>query len=588
MNLKNVMKKFSFYFLLLAVSIIFFSCKKDKIDPYNDPASNAALVTVTELLVQVVDESNQAVSNASVEIYGTTKYTDANGVTQFRNKKIPSKDGCVITNKSGFFHNYSVIHATANSTISLVVTLQPLPTSVNINGSDGGTANAENGGSIVFQENSFVNLSGSEYNGSVSVSASYIDPYSTANNQNLPNSFSGQDKKSNAVFVENKGMLIVELKDASGNELRLADSKTAEIHIPIASTDLADAPKKIPLYYFHKGYGKWIEDGEAKKEGNQYVGEVSHFSFWMCPYVYDHHFLTGQITCSGSPFPGAVVQVFNQYGAFLGAVTTNNAGGFSGSIPETLTHTLKVLDPCGNVIYTQQIGPFSADANLGAIDICPGGNVNYGIVVGSLEDCSGNPETSAYLRIQSTGMIRYLAANISGAFNQPVIFCNGATEASIMGVNQDDLTASTEITLPISNNMDIGTQVVCSTPPQYCAFNWDGTDYYYVPNVNSTFQALVDLGNQNLNELRVSVAPVIKFSIADFTPGVGTTSVGGSNWSYTFETTGNDGLTNLNVNFTTFGSNVGDVIEGTIDNANYNDQGSTPRTLSNCSFRFIL
>lgn len=562
------------------------ACKKDKIDPYANPSSEAPIVTTSELLVQVIDEVGAAVADANVDVYGYTKTTDANGVAQYRDIAIPS-ESCVIKVTKGTYHtaNY-VLNPSASDKFAVVVTLYSAPAAVAVSASDGGTVTAANGGSIVFQKNSFQTLSGSEYSGTVNVYASSIDP-ATSDKRMGPNSFIGRDKKGEKVFVENHGMMIVELKDASGNELRLDRDKPAEIHIPISSSDNSDNPNKLDLYYFHEGYGEWIEDGKAKKDGDEYVGDVSHFTFWMCPYVYDHYSLSGQITCSGTNISGATVEIYNQWGAFLGSVTTNSAGGFSGSIPGTITHTLKVLDPCDNVIYSDAIGPFSAATNLGNIDICSGGNVNYGIVIGSLEDCSGNPEDLAYLKIQSTGMIRYLPAVVSGTFNQAVIFCNGAIEAQIMGVNQSDLTASPEITLPISNNMDFGTQAVCGTPQQFCAFNYDGTDFYYTPNQNTVFQANIDLGNQNLNELRVSVTPLIKFSVADFAPGVGSSQIGGSTFSYTFQTSGNDGLTNLTVNLTTFGSNTGDIIEGTVDNATYDDSGSNSHTITNVSFRFI-
>ena len=77
------------------------------------------------------------------------------------------------------------------------------------------------------------------------------------------------------------GMMAVELIDASGSKVQLAEGKLATLSFPIPEAARASAPQEIPLWHFSEA-GVWVEEGFAERRGNMYVGEVSHFTFWNC------------------------------------------------------------------------------------------------------------------------------------------------------------------------------------------------------------------------------------------------------------------------------------------------------------------
>ena len=88
----------------------------------------------------------------------------------------------------------------------------------------------------------------------------------------------GQNTGGEANLLETFGMLTVELTGSNNEKLQITSD--SELKFPIANEQLSTAPNTIPLWYFDEENGYWIEDGEATKVGNQYVGTVSHFTPW--------------------------------------------------------------------------------------------------------------------------------------------------------------------------------------------------------------------------------------------------------------------------------------------------------------------
>jgi hypothetical protein len=585
------MSKQLYFTSLLIFSTLLFSCKKDLVDPYENAGNTSSVVSTNAILVQTVDQNGNAIAGVSVSLEGTIKTSDANGVAQFSSMSLPSINSTIVSTKAGYFKNQTVISPIENDELSVVITLSTA-TTVDVNASNGGRVDCENGGYIEFPADGFLTLGGQTYDGNVNVAAKFIDPATSTNNKIIPNNFSGVNEKGEEVFVENHGMLLVELTDDSGNEILVNPDNKAELHIPVTANDASDPENKLPLYYFHEGYGKWIEDGQVKLKDGEYVGEVSHFTFWMCPYVYDHHFLSGQFQCMGTNYSGATVNVYNEWGYLLGSVTTNVAGGWSGSIPGTITHTLEVEDPCGGVIYSETIGPFSAATNLGAIDLCSGTSVNYGIVEGTVVDCNNDPETAAYVRVQFDGWSKYMPANISGAFNQAVIFCSNSTDAKFMGINQGDLTASAEVTLPISASMNFGELQVCDTPDEYCAFTLSGNDYYYIPNASTTFYCKLNFSSIPQNQVTVSTSSPnqTRFWIGGFNPNVGSHIIPGGPFTFSFELFGGQAGEQLEFEITSLGTAVGEYVEGTIAITQTYEDGwfNGGSTIGSSTFRFMI
>ncbi|MBN2443890.1 MAG: carboxypeptidase regulatory-like domain-containing protein [Spirochaetales bacterium] len=97
----------------------------------------------------------------------------------------------------------------------------------------------------------------------------------------VPGDFSAITTSNEEVTLISLGMIDVEITGTeTGQSYSLSgNDQEYEITIPITS-DLEDIPDEIPLWFFDKETGKWMEEGSAYRSGDRYTGMVRHFSTW--------------------------------------------------------------------------------------------------------------------------------------------------------------------------------------------------------------------------------------------------------------------------------------------------------------------
>jgi hypothetical protein len=249
--------------------------------------------------------------------------------------------------------------------------------------------------------------------------------------------------------------------------------------MPIPSSIQATAPATISLWYVDEQTGIWKEEGSATKSGNNYVGEVKHFSFWNCDYSGPAVNLSMTLQNSeGSPLVHVHVVVKRTSGG-AGHGWTDSLGQVSGLVPSNENLILEVLDPCNNVIYTQNIGPLSQNTNLGIITVTNTGT-SVITVKGKLLNCSSSPVTNGYAIIYYDNMVRYANVNNSGDFSTTFTACTTSpATCQILGVDvaaqQQGSTVNVTVTAPITNTGNIS---ACGTSTlQYINYNLDGVSY---------------------------------------------------------------------------------------------------------------
>ena len=328
-----------------------------------------AITVIASVAGNIIDLNNAPVIGALIEAGASTTTTDANGQFILRDIQLYEDAGFVKVTKAGYFTGSRTFLVNSNTTNNIKIQLLPKTVSGTIASSSGGNVNVTGGAKMNFTASSFVNAaSNTAYSGNVAVAGYYLNPADVNFREYMPGDLRGVSITNQEGILKSFGMLSVEMNDAGGQELQLAEGKTATITIPIPSAMQAAAPGTISLWYFDETKGIWKQEGTATKQGTNYVGTVTHFSFWNAgeqgaDIQLDATFKDDSTALALTNKLVAITSV--NFGTTNGY--TDNNGKISGLVPANEALVLKVKDDCGETFYTTNIGPFSTNTNLGNI-----------------------------------------------------------------------------------------------------------------------------------------------------------------------------------------------------------------------------
>ncbi|OQP59468.1 hypothetical protein A3860_37605 [Niastella vici] len=481
-----------------AAGLIIISCQKTNNDNPTNPNIPVEYVTAS-ITGRVVDNSNQPVNGALVNAGTASTTTDLNGNFSFSNVSLAKNAGFVKVIKDGFFEGSRTILVNAGVVNYVSMQLIKKTVSGTVSGSSGGNVTVTGGGSVVFTGNSFVNTGGNNaYTGTVSVSTWFLNPTASNFSEIMPGTLRGINAGNEETGLQSFGMMAVELTGAGGEKLQLAAGKTATLTFPIPAALQGQAPATIPLWTFNDTTGLWKEEGIATKQGANYVGTVSHFSFWNCDYPYS--LCDFKIICkdqNGKPFYPCRVELkttgdsISRYGYGY----TDATGYAGGKIPKGKTLQLKLYSQCNTVIYTQDIGPFTATADLGTITVNFTGTSPV-MVSGSAVNCSGGPVTNGFVDI-SIDEAHNRVAITNGSFSMAVNRCSDApTTAAItaydLGTNQGGNATTVAVN---SATVNAGQLSACGNSlVQFLNYTLKDTNVSYIPPADS-LQLLSNINN---------------------------------------------------------------------------------------------
>ena len=413
----------NFQYLFFALIILVAGCRKDEIktDFEFEPTTGGETVK-TRLSGQVIDEAGLPISDAIVSLRRIEKITNEDGVFSFENMDL-RKDGQMITiEKSGFFTNIKRVTPTQNTSFQKVgLITKGAPTGA-FTSSNGGTISKPTGEKITFIANGIVDVSGSEYNGEVSVYTHHFNPENPYFGETMPGDLRGISDVGNPVQLETYSMILVELYGESGQKLNLKEGTTAMVEFPIKGSAAANAPVEIPLWSLDEATGIWVKEGVAVREGNYYKGEVSHFSFWNCDDFFDLVTLEGLVLDhNGFPLVNTTVSLEIINGGSVSSGTTNSGGFFRGGVPANEEMILTVINQCGEPGHKQNVGPFNTDQQ---ITITTDNSSDFLTISGSLIDCNNDAVTQGYVVVESDfGIKNILPVDGNGDFNSSIIVC---------------------------------------------------------------------------------------------------------------------------------------------------------------------
>jgi len=477
------MKRLYSAFVLLSISVLSFHCQRELSNINNGNGSlnnnNSTAPVTASLQGNITDENGQPAMGVTIRVSNKTTTTNARGYFRIVNAALDKNASLVTAEKTGYFRAYRTFSATSGVN-QVVIKLVRKTLIGTVNATAGGEVTLSNGSKISLPANGVVKAAGgAAYSGTINVYSAYIDPTAADIAEKIPGSFMANDKNNKRVILTSFGMLAVELESSAGEKLQIAPGGTATLTTPIPSSLQSSAPATISLWYVDEQTGIWKEEGTAIKNGNNYVGEVKHFSFWNCDFSSPAVNLSLTLqTSEGSPLVHVHVVVKRASGG-AGHGWTDSLGQVSGLVPANENLILEVLDPCNNPIYTQNIGPFSQNANLGIIAIA---NTGSSVITlkGKLLDCSSSPVANGYAIIYYDNMVRYANANNNGDFSTTFTTCPGSpTTCQVLGVDnaaqQQGSVVNVTVASPITNAGNIS---ACGTSSlRYINYNLDGVSY---------------------------------------------------------------------------------------------------------------
>jgi hypothetical protein len=464
-------KAFAFAAIILFIAT---GCKRTEIPVTPDPTPTNPTVIVVDDLAQVtasvsgivLDESNAPIVNAVVTSGVATSTTNSNGMFILNNISLSKENGSVTVVKAGYFKGVRSFKTTAGKNHSIRLQLMAKTLSGTVNATNGGTINANGGATIIFPTAAFVTSTGAAYTGTVNVYSRWIDPTAVNLPFVIPGDLRGISTNGVENILETYGMVGAELEDASGNTLKIATGKTATVSFPIPASLSATAPASIVLWHFNEVSARWKENGNATKTGSTYTAQVDKFSFWNCdaPSEFINLNYTLINATTNTPLVSTSTRIKRANGSY-GYGITNNLGFVSGAVPKNETLILEVVSSCNTIIHSQNIGPFSANTNLGDLLVTFPASQSI-TFTGKLLNCSGAAVTNGYISFFAVGGYgSVISANTNGDFSFSILNCTG-NSLSYNYQGSDNITSlQSSISSGSSNNgvINLGNINVCGT-----------------------------------------------------------------------------------------------------------------------------
>lgn len=544
----------------------------------------------------VIDENNQPVSGATVTSGAYSTTTNRYGVFSFSNIQLSKANGYVKVVKPGYFNSVKTFVTTVGRIHNVRIQLLPKTNTGTFDATTGGTVSLGTGGKLVMPASAVTDAGGTAYTGMVNVAMVWINPTAPNLPEIVPGDLRGLTTSGEERGLETYGMLGVEMTTPGGQALKIASGKSAELTFPVPAALNGAAPATIDLWHFDEAKGRWKQEGTATKNGTNYVANVTHFSFWNCdaPFPLIDLCMTLVSATNSQPLNNVQVRIKRPNGSY-GYGWTDSLGNLCGKVPKNEALVLEVLDQCNNVVYTQNIGPFSANASLGTIAVtipAPG----QLIITGTLINCANANVTNGVAIIYTGGAYNYNVPVTNGTFSLTLIRCNGGTlNFTVLGVDYTTLQQGVPVGgSGTTGTVNVGTIQACGTSSaEFIEFLIDGvpTTFAAPPdNINASDSASTGPYSNKTNVFAFGVGAgggnttyYTSFNFSNnMAPGTGlplnfaVVSSGPSIYSQQIITP------NPTVTATTFGPPVTGFIEG-----NFNVQMSfsgTPRNVV-CTFR---
>lgn len=442
--------------LLSTILLLLVGCGKDESEA---PAPSIPSVSggTTRVLGQVVDASGAPLSGVQVGSGSASAVTDAVGMFLLNNA--PADHRVVVRcQKAGYF---DAVHGTAahlNGTTIVRVSMQSsAPDFTGLSSTSPQDLQLPDGFRLQLPANGLITATGAPYAGTYAVAVEHFATDAPDFSASMPGGDLTAISDGAQVQLYSYGMASVLITDGVGNELQLGNGASATMRLPIAADQSSEAPATVPLWHLNEQTGLWEPEGDAQRQGGEYVGVVQHFSTWNVDAAWPRARVRGRVRVEGDEELAPLLPVrIRQVRTY-----PRSNGEFDAFVPSEVDLTVEVdANPLGLTATPVPIGSLAANAEQ-YVEL----QVNTpGYIVGTLNCPSGS--VNGYAMITWSGGSYFMPLGATGEFRIAAPY-NGE-EASLRLVNLNGgIVQELAVTLPTASGAEVsvGTVTLCSGQP---------------------------------------------------------------------------------------------------------------------------
>ena len=467
--------KLLFFSLMLFLA---FGCKQD-IDTFDPDPKIPVVDPITfdaSVLVQIVDIDGLPLSDVVISLGNEQANTDEQGVVVLKDV-LMSESTYLTANRSGFFHASRRFYPVRDKMHFVKVMMLSDAPVATFDANTGGLVQISPEVSIFFSPSSIIDQDGNAYAGSVDIAAQPITADDPDLSDKMPGDLVGTRNDGTSGALASAGMVAVELRGSSGQLLNVGPGAEVDMTMNVPNNLLGSAPSTIPMWYFDEVKGVWQEDGEATLQGNTYVATVSHFTYWN----YDAWFPitkwgTTVLYENGEPASQVSVCITILELETRKCSYTNENGEVCGMVASNEPLLMEILGPCGQVLYSEEIGPFSDTTFTGPYTI-PSTEIAFTEVSGSGVDCNGDPITNGYALIGFGQGGQIVTLDETGAFSVSLMNCD-EQDVTVTIIDSDALLQSLPQTYTFAPAITTGEITACDALEEFIEME--------IPNIPDT------------------------------------------------------------------------------------------------------
>lgn len=508
---------------IISITLLFSlqSCQKDIIGEEEVEGVTTIEPTTTETRTTnvsgiVTDEDNNPLSGITITYSRIDYQTDENGYFLIEEVIADVNGGILYISEPGYFESHKFFIPSDGDIAFVRVQLVRMDNPGTFAAETGGTIEFAVGATVQFDPNTIiVESSGQAYNGTVNVFTHWYNPEDPFLAQSMPGDLRGLSADGQLVQLATYGMMAVELRSSSNEKLNLKDNTSAELTFPLPQDTRSHAPEMIPTWSLNEETLHWEEEDIATLEGNSYVSEVSHFSFWNCDVPYPLVNISGKlVNQEGVPLSYYSICIDIVSGGRSGYGWTDSDGSFRGKVPKNEALVFKVKDDCGQVVLERNIGPFANDASFGEIII----ELESEFVISGQLQCEGIPIINGYARICFNEGTCYIAeVDNNGNFIQSILECQSPESLTVQGFDLENIKSSDVLEFSTSNsgNIEVGILEVCQELEEFIRFKINNSEEVVILD---PFASIVN-NNLTLGGSLPNIETSFNLAISDITLG---------------------------------------------------------------------